>query len=203
LTALEFLDYVGVMKGLSNAKLRRNEIDLLLSKVNLTDKATKKVKTFSGGMKQRLGIAQALLGNPSVLIVDEPTAGLDPEERVRFRNLLAQFSIERTVILSTHIVADIESSCNQVAVLNQGKLALSGTLKQLRACADNKVWEFEVTDEEFAALSGVQIIASHRADSGALTCKGISAQQPSSTAIPLVPTLEDGYLALIGGGRHA
>ncbi|MBP1994948.1 ABC transporter ATP-binding protein [Paenibacillus eucommiae] len=203
LTALEFLDYVGVMKGITDSKQRRREIDTLLAKVNLTEKAKKKVKTFSGGMKQRLGIAQALLGDPQVLIVDEPTAGLDPEERVRFRNLLAQFSVNRTVILSTHIVADIESSCNQLAVLTRGKLALSGTLQQLQAFAENHVWEIEVSDQQFAGLSHLQIVSSRRSATGGLTCKVIAQEQPVQGAIALKPTLEDGYLALIGGGRRA
>ncbi|GAE09083.1 ABC transporter ATP-binding protein [Paenibacillus sp. JCM 10914] len=115
LTGRDYLDYVAVMKGITDRMARQREIARLLETVNLQDKADMKVRTYSGGMKQRIGIAQALLGSPDVLVVDEPTSGLDPQERVRFRNVLTRFSINRTVLLSTHIVADIESNCRHIA----------------------------------------------------------------------------------------
>lgn len=198
LTGYEFLDYIAVMKGMHDRTQRKLAIDELLERVNLQSKAHKKIRTYSGGMKQRLGIAQALIGDPKIIIVDEPTAGLDPEERVRFRNLLAQFSIDRTIILSTHIVADIESSCRQVAVLNRGKLAFSGKLQELIACAQGKVWEIEVTERQFASMMHLHIVSTRRFNQDYI-CRVVAESPPASDAILLDPTLEDGYLALIGG----
>ena len=145
MTGRDYLEYVGIMKGLTNKAARRKEISQLLEMVNLQEQADRKVRTYSGGMKQRLGIAQALMGSPDILIVDEPTAGLDPQERVRFRNMLTRFSLERTVILSTHIVADIESNCRRVAVMNRGSLLTAGNLEHLREFGRGYVWEVELT----------------------------------------------------------
>lgn len=202
ISGYDFLDYVGVMKGIQDKKRRRSEIEVLLEKLNLTAKGSKKVGTYSGGMKQRLGIAQALLGEPEILIVDEPTTGLDPEERVRFRNLLAQYSRDRIVILSTHIVSDIESSCRQLAVLNKGEIALSGDLTDVQSYAEGKVWEMNVSEHSLGTLDAMQVVSTRRNEGGYITCKVIAEDQPSSDAISLTPTLEDGYLALIGGERN-
>ena len=120
LNAYEFLDYMAILKGVTDKNERQRQIADLLEKVRLTDAAKRRLKTYSGGMKRRIGIAQALLGDPKLLIVDEPTAGLDPEERVRFRNLLSDMAAERTIILSTHIVEDISQSCNDLAVMRGG-----------------------------------------------------------------------------------
>ncbi|MCD8501324.1 MAG: ABC transporter ATP-binding protein [Bacillaceae bacterium] len=201
LTAVEFLDYVAVMKGIEKRSERVGQIEELLHAVNLTDVAHKKVKTFSGGMKQRLGIAQALIGKPEVLIVDEPTAGLDPEERVRFRNLLARVSVDRTVILSTHIVADIETSCEQLAVLNKGRLAMTGGVDSLRSYAEGKVWEFETNEQELIQFVERKVVATKR-QGKELYVKLISDEQPKPSAVNVEPSLEEGYMALIGGSRH-
>lgn len=197
LSGRDFLDYVGVMKGIRDRKWRQQEIDRLLEAVNLREPSAKKVKTYSGGMRQRLGIAQALMGDPDVLIVDEPTAGLDPEERVRFRNLLARFSAERTVILSTHIVADIENSCEKLAVLNHGEVAMTGSLDDLERHAEGKVWEATLSNEQFARIPSSQIISTRRSREG-VTCRLIADRKPMDKAKLQEPTLEDGYLALIG-----
>ncbi|WJH35878.1 ABC transporter ATP-binding protein [Paenibacillus sp. CC-CFT747] len=201
LTGREFLEYAAVMKGIGDRGERKRQIAGLLDKVNLTDKANRKIKSYSGGMKQRLGIAQALLGSPEVIIVDEPTAGLDPEERVRFRHLLGELSLQRIVILSTHIVADIESSCQQAAVLSRGSLRFCGSLEELQAHGENRVWEMTVSEREFAGLSPLPIVASRRTGSG-IHCRIISPEAPAADAVTVPPTLEDGYLALIGGNRH-
>ncbi|MFD1137409.1 ABC transporter ATP-binding protein [Paenibacillus urinalis] len=202
LTGREFLDYVGVMKGIHASKTRQEEIECILDQVNLTDKADKKVRTYSGGMRQRLGIAQALLGSPKMLIVDEPTAGLDPEERVRFRNILTRFSVGRIVLLSTHIVADIESNCRQIAVLSKGQLVLSGELSDLADVGDGKVWQAVLNDEELRHIDPMVIVSTQRLEEG-VSCRIISDVAPHPAAMAVKPTLEDGYLALLGRERHA
>ncbi|AZK46137.1 ABC transporter ATP-binding protein [Paenibacillus lentus] len=197
LTGAEFLDYVAVMKGMSDPRKRKAEIVRLLEEVNLSEKAYKRIRTYSGGMRRRLGIAQALLGSPQVLIVDEPTAGLDPEERVRFRNLLTRFSLGRIVLLSTHIVADIESNCRQIAVLDQGRVCFSGDLAELQASGQGKVWEGIVEEGLFAELNPMSIVSTRRTDEG-LLCRIISDAPPiGMEAAAVRPTLEDGYLALL------
>ena len=155
----ECLDYLGVLSGMSKAE-RRERIPMLLKKVNLTDKKHSKVKSLSGGMKRRLGIAQALLHNPKVLIVDEPTAGLDPEERIRFRNLLCEVAEERIVLLSTHIVGDIEATCEQIAIMNEGEILWRGTVTELLKNAEGKVFKTLVNREQLAELKKKFIVTS-------------------------------------------
>ncbi|MNW46365.1 putative ABC transporter ATP-binding protein YxlF [compost metagenome] len=197
LTGREYLNYVATMKGVKDSKFRRTEVERLIEEVNLTDKADKKVRTYSGGMKRRLGIAQALIGSPSVLIVDEPTAGLDPEERVRFRNLLTRFSLGRIVLLSTHIVADIESNCRQIVVLNKGSVKLSGQLSDLQRCGEGRVWEGIVSEQQYAGLDPMSIVSARRTDDG-LLCRMIGETSPTGMdTISVSPGLEDGYLALL------
>ncbi|WP_422658366.1 ABC transporter ATP-binding protein [Paenibacillus sp. EC2-1] len=201
MTGRDYLDYVGVMKGLTDPALRRKEISKLLEMVNLQEKADKKVRTYSGGMKQRIGIAQALLGSPDVLIVDEPTSGLDPQERVRFRNMLTRFSINRTVLLSTHIVADIESNCRKVAVMNQGSLLMTGDLEDLQACGEGYVWEAVLSPAQFAAVDPATIISTRTVPEG-MICRLTGDEPPLSGAVRIEPTLEDGYLALLRRDRE-
>lgn len=203
LTGAEYLDYVGAMKGMVDPKRRKAEIGRLLEEVNLQDQAGKKVKAYSGGMKRRLGIAQALLGSPQVLIVDEPTAGLDPEERVRFRNLLTRFSLGRIVLLSTHIVGDIESNCRQIAVLDRGRVKMSGDLAELRDFGQGQVWEGIVGEDQFARLDPMSVVSTRRTEQG-LLCRVIGDAPPAgSDAVQVRPTLEDGYLALLRSGDKA
>lgn len=202
LTGRDYLDYVAAMKGITERSARQKEISRLLEMVNLQEKADKKVRTYSGGMKQRLGIAQALLGSPDILIVDEPTSGLDPQERVRFRNVLTRFSIDRTVLLSTHIVADIESNCRRIAVMNKGRLAMNGSLTELQACGKGQVWEAVMSPDEFALIDPMSVVSTRTVPEGVL-CRFIGQAAPVAGAFPADPTLEDGYLSLLRRDRHA
>ncbi|WP_339294918.1 ABC transporter ATP-binding protein [Paenibacillus sp. FSL W7-1279] len=202
LTGRDYLDYVAAMKGITERSARQKEISSLLEMVNLQGKADKKVRTYSGGMKQRLGIAQALLGSPDILIVDEPTSGLDPQERVRFRNVLTRFSIDRTVLLSTHIVADIESNCRRIAVMNKGRLAMNGSLTELQACGKGQVWEAVMSPDEFALIDPMSVVSTRTVPEGVL-CRFIGQAPPVAGAFPADPTLEDGYLSLLRRDRHA
>lgn len=146
MTVYECLDYLGTLSGMEKAR-RRERIDPLIARVNLTEQRGSKVKSLSGGMKRRLGIAQALLHDPKVLIVDEPTAGLDPEERIRFRNLLCEVAEERIVILSTHIVGDIEATCERIAIMNQGEILWRGTVTELIDGARGRVFAVKIPKE--------------------------------------------------------
>src|SRR5207302_1648734 len=140
LSAREFLDYIGILKGMDERKVRQQRVEELLEVVDLTSVANRKLKTYSGGMKRRIGIAQALLNDPKFLIVDEPTAGLDPEERIRFRNLLSDLAGDRTVLLSTHIVEDIAQTSQNIAVMKSGRVVFQGTITQMLQEARGKVW---------------------------------------------------------------
>jgi ABC-type multidrug transport system ATPase subunit len=201
LTAIEMLDYIAVMKNVP-AALRKAKTAEVLEQVNLSDVARRKIGGFSGGMKQRLGIAQALLGDPEVIIVDEPTAGLDPEERVRFRNLFAALAEKRTVILSTHIVADIEASCSSLAVINKGKVVFSGEPPAMIRKADGQVWSLSIQPSEIGLFEKQYQIISSRQSDGHLVLRVLSDRQPSTDAVSVTPDLEDGYLALLAASRR-
>ncbi len=147
LTGREFLDYIGVLKGISDKHERARQVTEVLELVRLTDEAVRRLKTYSGGMKRRIGIAQALLGYPKLLIVDEPTAGLDPEERVRFRNMLADIATRSTVILSTHVIEDISHSCNDLAIIREGRVLFRGKPSDLIGQARGQVYSMITTGE--------------------------------------------------------
>lgn len=151
MNVIEVMDYLGILSGIGSRE-RKKRIELLLKKVNLIEQKNKKVKALSGGMKRRLGIAQALLNDPKVLIVDEPTAGLDPEERIRFRNLLCDVAEERIVILSTHIVGDIEATCENLAILNEGSVLYCGKVSNLLNTANGKVFSKTVDKRDLPKL---------------------------------------------------
>ena len=142
------MDYIAILKGLTNKSARRRQVAELLALVGLAEAADRRLKTYSGGMKRRVGVAQALLGDPKLLIVDEPTSGLDPEERVRFRNLLAEMAGRCMVILSTHIVEDVGQSCTDLAVLDGGRVLFRGDPRQLTAQARGKVWRITTAGEK-------------------------------------------------------
>lgn len=192
-TAMEFLMYVAALKGIPKdmAKKRANE---LLEVVGLSNVANKKVKTFSGGMKQRVGIAQALLNNPGILILDEPTAGLDPKERVRFRNLLSEYAGDKIVILSTHIVSDVEAIADEVLLMKKGKFVLQGAVQELTEKANGKVWELTVSPSEARKWQTRTTVANLRHEGKDMVLRIVSDNMPSEQAVSCEATLEDLYL---------
>ncbi len=193
LTAFELLDYVARLKGVRG----RRQVEHLLESVNLHTVAHRNVGTFSGGMRQRLGIAQALLADPALLIVDEPTAGLDPEERARFRNLLSELGLGRLVILSTHIVSDVESIATHVAVMREGRLVAFGTAEQLLREATGCAWEATLSSEELAARRSTLVVSSAVRHADGVHVRLVGPTPPVPGARSVEPTLEDAYLFLV------
>ncbi|HSL44072.1 MAG TPA: ABC transporter ATP-binding protein [Anaerolineales bacterium] len=200
LNAVEFLEYMAAIKGL-NAVSSKRRIDELLQVTNLVEAAKRPLGGYSGGMKQRVGIAQALLNDPQLLIVDEPTVGLDPEERVRFRNLLSDLSRERIVILSTHIVSDVESTATQIALVNKGQLLRTAAPEDLLKELENKVWEWIVRSEDLPTLKQKHIISGTIRRSDGVQVRVVSADKPDSDSHNISPNLEDAYLFFIGGKK--
>ncbi|CAG9621007.1 ATP-binding cassette domain-containing protein [Sutcliffiella rhizosphaerae] len=198
LTPVEILDFVGVMKGIHNKAERRDQIDYWLNEVNLKKKAKEKLKTLSHGMKQRVGIAQAFMGSPKLVILDEPTVGLDPEERLRFRNMISKEGLTKSILLSTHVVTDIESSCYDIAVLQNGKLLLDSTIEDLKEKACNKVWEGMVASTFLESFSDGTLLSTEYKGSH-MNVRILADEKPFYGASLVEPTLEDGYLALLGG----
>jgi ABC-2 type transport system ATP-binding protein len=195
LSAREFLDYIAVLKGLDEKAARQWRVGELLDTVGLTDSAGRKLKTFSGGMKRRVGIAQALLNDPRLLIVDEPTAGLDPEERIRFRNLLSELGGDRTVILSTHIVEDVAQTCARLAVLNGGRVRFQGTIGELVAAARGYVWLLSAPVG--ARPAGDLTVISTMHHGSAVEYRVVGEPASGSGAQLAEPTLEDSYVWLM------
>jgi ABC-2 type transport system ATP-binding protein len=194
LSAAEFLDYIGILKGLAHPAQRHERVAQLLETVNLANVASRKLKGFSGGMKRRLGIAQALLNNPLLLIVDEPTAGLDPEERIRFRNLLIGLAGDRTVLLSTHIVEDVAQTTSRLAVMAAGAVIFQGRTAELVEIARGWVWTLDTTSP--IATEGLTVVSALPQDTG-MRYRVVSATPPTPAAQTTEPTLEDGYVALM------
>ena len=197
LNAVEFLEYMAAIKGLDSASAKKR-IDELLQIVNLKDAAKRPLGGYSGGMKQRVGIAQALLNDPQLLIVDEPTVGLDPEERVRFRNLLSDLSGERIVILSTHIVSDVEATATRIALVHKGQLLCESIPEDLLRELEGKVWEWTVSSEDLPALKQKHIVSGTIRRSDGVQVRVVSASQPEPQAQHVNPSLEDAYLYFIG-----
>ena len=194
LTARELLDYLALLKEMDDRRSRRRRIEEVLELVGLTADADRKLKGYSGGMRRRVGIAQALLAGPKLLVVDEPTVGLDPEERLRFRTLLSRFADGRTVLLSTHIVEDIAQTCREVAVLASGQVAFRGTTDQLTQRAHGQVWTVVTGTSEPAPPVGTVVSALQQPDG--TTWRVVARTAPNNDAEPAAPTLEDGYLTL-------
>lgn len=192
-TAFKFLMYMSAVKGLSRGFAKERSLELL-DEVGLLQVKDKKIKTFSGGMKQRLGIAQAMLNDPRVLILDEPTAGLDPKERVRFRNLISTFSRNKIVLLSTHIVSDVEYIAGDIIVMKKGQLLHQGRPHEIIHTIDGKVWECRVPNEKAGELIERCNVGNLRAEGEETTLRIISDEKPLESAQAVDPNLEDLYL---------
>ncbi|GAA0737478.1 ATP-binding cassette domain-containing protein [Dactylosporangium roseum] len=196
LTAREFLAYLAAVKGLSS-RSARSRIDELLELVNLTHAARRPLGGFSGGMLRRVGIAQALLADPRVVIVDEPTAGLDPEERVRFRNLLSDLAADRVVLLSTHIVSDIESVATRIAVIKDGRVRLDGRPEDLLRTVAGHVWEVVVPPEAAAGIQQRLLTTRLVRTADGVRLRVLATARPLPDAVPAPPDLEDAYLGVV------
>ena len=197
MSAWEFLDYQAILKGIKDTQVRNERLEYVLKNVHMYERRNDKIGSFSGGMKQRIGIAQILLNLPRILVVDEPTAGLDPRERIRFRNLLVELSRERIVIFSTHIIEDISSSCNQVAVINRGNLKYFGTPGEMVNMGNNFVWQFSLPVKEFDSFANKQMIVHHMRDGENIRVRCLAKEKPAPDAINVLPHLEDAYLCLL------
>ena len=200
LNAVEFLEYIAALKGLGG-RAARKRIQELLQVLNLFDVRSRPLGSYSGGMKQRIDIAQALLNDPQLLIVDEPTAGLDPEERVRFRNLLSDLAGERIVILSTHIVSDAEAAATEIAVINQGHLLTFAAPEALLQSVGGKVWQWTIPSSQLNAVRQQHLVSSIARRADGVHVRVVADAAPSQTAIRTAPMLEDAYLYLLANAN--
>lgn len=202
-TGRDFLLYLASLKGIVNSRAKE-KINELLELVSLSDTAGRKVKTYSGGMKQRLGIAQALLNNPKILILDEPTSGLDPKERIRFRNLISRLGTDRIILLSTHIVSDVEYIAGTILIMKDGKFIQSGALHEILKPIDKKIWELTTASEAAEALTEKFPVINIRQENDSVRLRLVSAGKPAESAVNVAATLEDLYLYYFSGvNNHA
>lgn len=197
MTATAYLDYQAILKGITDVAIREARVEEIIKSVHMWDSRNKKIGSFSGGMKQRIGIAQVLLHLPRILVVDEPTAGLDPRERIRFRNLLVELSRNRIVVFSTHIIEDIASSCNTMAVINDGEVLFNGTPHEMTDIAKGKVWKVNLPAAEFEEKTKDLLVMHHMRDQDQIRVKCIAAEKPFESAEEESPLLEDAYLWLL------
>ena len=202
LSAVEFLEYIAALKGLAGRTVSKR-IQELLQVLNLFDVRKRPLGSYSGGMKQRIGIAQALLNDPQLLIVDEPTAGLDPEERVRFRHLLSDLARDRIVILSTHIVSDAEAAATQVAVISHGRLLRFAVPEALLQAVEGKVWQWVIPSVELNSARQQHLVCSTVRRADGVHVRVVAESPPGSTAVSVVPMLEDAYLYLLSNADDA
>ncbi|UCC45344.1 MAG: efflux RND transporter permease subunit [Candidatus Zixiibacteriota bacterium] len=203
MTAYQFLDYQALLKGLWDSDERAEIVNRAVGSVHLDDSKNIKIKSFSGGMKQRVGIAQTLLHLPRILVVDEPTAGLDPRERIRFRNLLSDLARDRIVIFSTHIIEDISSSCNLLAVLADGEVKFLGSPGEMVDLTRGSVWQVTVSEDSFDDVRRRLRIVHHMRDGEMIRIRVLADEKPLPEAIPVTPTLEDSYLQLLDQKEEA
>ena len=196
MSVYDAMDYLGLLSNLPD-KIRKERIASLLEQVNLKENMRTKIKALSGGMKQRLGIAQALLHDPQILIVDEPTAGLDPEERIRFRNMFSEFAEDRIVILSTHISSDVETSCENIGVLDNGKMIWNGAAEELVKQAEGKVYLISAEKKQDKIIREKYAVLNIIASGSGTQYRVLSETLPEEKHILQAPTLEDGYMYLL------
>lgn len=192
-TVENFLEYIAAVKGL-NKNIIKKKVEEVIEVVSLKEKSKKKIKTLSGGMKRRLGIAQAILNEPKILVLDEPTAGLDPNERIRFRNFLSKLSGDKVVLISTHIVSDIESIANKIIIMKNGKKIDEGTSEELTKKLEGYVWECKIPEQSIDNFQEKYNISNMKLESGIVLCRIVSKEKPIENAIELKPKLEDTYV---------
>lgn len=200
-TAKDFLEYMGVLKGVSKSRLK-SRIDEVLEFVNLSDAANKKVKTFSGGMKRRIGIAQAIINEPEILILDEPTAGLDPIERIRFSNILSDMGKDKIILLSTHIVSDIEAIAGELVVMRKGEIVETGNVDELVQTVEGQVWETVVSQEIYRQLQKERSVIHLKQVNDEVQVRFVGEKYPGVENLQTEPTLED-YYVFAGGKRES
>jgi len=198
LKVVEFLDYSAVMRGMLNRAQRRKAVDAVMESTGLTEVSRRRIKKLSGGMHRRVGVAQALLGPPELLIADEPTVGLDPEERIKLRAELARIGMDRTIILSTHIVGDISGSCERMAILDEGKIVFDGSPSSLISAAEERTWKFVVKEDELDAVKAQHRIVRTTATTGGLKIRTVGDRPRRDSVETAVPTLEDAYVLFMG-----
>ena len=196
-TATDFLDYMGTLKGIPKDKLKI-KIPEVLEFVNLSDVANKKVRTFSGGMKRRIGIAQAILNDPKILILDEPTAGLDPKERIRFSNIISNMAKEKIILFSTHIVSDIEAIANRIIIINKGEIMETGNIDTLVEGVAGKVWEAVVTQDRMNDVNKERAVIHIKQAGKEVQIRFVGEALPDIQCSLAVPTLEDYYIYVSG-----
>ncbi len=201
ISALDLLDHLALLKGLTDGRKRRAQVQALLERTNLFEVRKQAVSAFSGGMRQRFGIAQALLGDPRLIIVDEPTAGLDPAERNRFHNLLCEIGQQTVVILSTHIVEDVRDLCAQMAILVDGQVKCAGAPETLITDLRGKIWHKQIARAELAALEASQTVLSTRLSGGRTLVHVLAEQPPGIGFSQIEPSLEDVYFDVLRQGR--
>ncbi|MCG8389738.1 MAG: ABC transporter ATP-binding protein [Cytophagales bacterium] len=200
-TAMELLTHIADMKGITHAGERKDQVEAIIKKVNLWEARNKKLGGYSGGMKQRFGIAQALLGNPKLIIVDEPTAGLDPMERNRFYNLLSEIGENTVVILSTHIVEDVSTLCNQMAIIGKGEVLLTGKPGEIEAGLNERVWEKQIEKHELQDYEDTMNVISSRFHLGKLMITVVADDLPDGNFWSKAPSLEDAYFNVLYNER--
>ena len=201
--AVQMLDHIAILKGLTNGKQRREVVNELLRQTNLWSARHKALSGYSGGMRQRFGIAQALLGDPKLIIVDEPTAGLDPEERNRFHNLLAEIGKNVVVLLSTHIVDDVNDLCPRMAIIADGEIVTQGEPRELLVELHGKVWRASIGNDQLADMKRKHQVISTRRVAGDLVIHVFADSRPSGEFEPIAPSLEDVYFATLNRVRSA
>lgn len=198
LTAWEFMDYMDRLATGRRRNGRKARVRDALENVGLYEARDRRTGAFSGGMMRRLGIAQAIVGDPEILVVDEPTVGLDPEERIRFRGILARLSRDRAILISTHIVGDISSTCDDLAVLNAGRIVYRGSPEALVTRAEGKTWRVQADDVEFETISQRFLVVTVAVDGGRMDLRFVGDGPPPAQAEPVTPNLEDAYVYFMG-----